>query len=174
MMAMRLLACAVMLTACTEGKAGTVSQREGSLPPQGVINAVPLGDLAGAPEDLLRGEIHNPFGNDPSSVQRGEETFHEMNCVACHGYGAHGGMGPNLRDSAWRYGGTPVEIYKSIAEGRPKGMPAWGAMLPTPVIWQLVAYIQSLGGATPPEHVLREVTDWAGESNKGRRVDASY
>ena len=170
----RLLAIAVFVTACTEGKAGPVSQREGALPPAGVISSVPLGDLAGESEDLLRAEIANPVGNDPAAIQSGESFFHYMNCVACHGYEGRGGMGPNLRDSSWRYGGTPVQIYKSIAEGRPKGMPAWGAMLPPDQIWQLVAYIQSLGGATPPSRILHEVLDWAGESPKGRRVDESY
>ena len=40
-------------------------------------------------------------------------------------------------------------IYQSILDGRPKGMPAWGVSLPPTDIWQLVAYIQSLGGTVP-------------------------
>jgi cytochrome c oxidase cbb3-type subunit 3 len=59
-------------------------------------------------------------------------------------------MGPDLTDKAWRYGGTPIEVYKSIYEGRPQGMPAWGNTLPTQPVWQLVAYIQSLGGTFAP------------------------
>ena len=70
-----------------------------------------------------------------------------MNCAGCHGYGAKGGMGPNLTDTYWRYGGTPVLIFKSIYEGRPQGMPAWNPALPPEEIWKLVAYIESLGGA---------------------------
>ncbi len=58
-------------------------------------------------------------------------------------------MGPALNDKYWRYGGTPAQIYKSIYEGRPKGMPAWGTALPPNDIWQLVAYIESLGGSFP-------------------------
>jgi cytochrome c oxidase cbb3-type subunit 3 len=69
-----------------------------------------------------------------------------MNCAGCHGYDAKGGMGPNLTDTYWRYGGTPERIYESILNGRPKGMPAWGLALPPQHIWQLVAFIQSLGG----------------------------
>jgi len=72
-----------------------------------------------------------------------------MNCAGCHGYDAKGGMGPDLTDTEWRYGGTPIDIYKSIYEGRAQGMPAWGNALPTTPIWQLVAYIQSLGGTLP-------------------------
>ncbi len=55
-------------------------------------------------------------------------------------------MGPALNDDYWRYGGTPVEIYKSIYEGRPKGMPAWGVALPADRIWVLTSYVISLGG----------------------------
>jgi hypothetical protein len=42
-----------------------------------------------------------------------------------------------------------VQIYKSIEEGRPKGMPAWDRALPETEIWRLVAYIQTLGGSFP-------------------------
>jgi cytochrome c oxidase cbb3-type subunit 3 len=60
-------------------------------------------------------------------------------------------MGPDLTDRFWRYGGTPVQIYKSIYEGRPKGMPAWGRALPARSLWELTAYVQSLGGSFPAQ-----------------------
>ncbi len=41
------------------------------------------------------------------------------------------------------------KVYKSIYESRPQGMPAWQSMLPTEPIWDIVAYIQSLGGTFP-------------------------
>ncbi len=81
---------------------------------------------------------------------RGKALFGAMNCSYCHGVGATGLMGPPLNGRGWRYGGTPVELYKSIHDGRPQGMPAWGDRLPPQEIWRLVAYIESLGGATPP------------------------
>ena len=37
-----------------------------------------------------------------------------------------------------------------IAEGRAKGMPAWGPRVPERQIWQLVAYIRSLGTDDEP------------------------
>ena len=61
-----------------------------------------------------------------------------MNCAACHGYDLKGGMGPDLTDTYWRYGGSPADIYKSIFEGRPQGMPAWGRALPPAMIWKVV------------------------------------
>ena len=66
---------------------------------------------------------------------------------------APAGWGPPLNDSYWRYGGSPVEIYKSIYEGRPKGMPAWGVALPPNEIWALTAYVSSLGGGKEASNV---------------------
>jgi cytochrome c oxidase cbb3-type subunit 3 len=67
-----------------------------------------------------------------------------MNCDGCHGGGAVGWVGPSLADGRWRYGGADDEIYQSIYYGRPKGMPAFGGVLPPDAIWMLVTYLQSL------------------------------
>ena len=116
--------------------------------PEGVAAVVPLGFSAGkAP--VLAASTTNPLAADRSAVEEGRKLFMQMNCAGCHGYGAGGGMGPNLTDTAWRYGGTPIEIYKSLYEGRPQGMPAWGNVLPPRTLWELVSYIQSLGGSFP-------------------------
>jgi cytochrome c oxidase cbb3-type subunit 3 len=53
-------------------------------------------------------------------------------------------MGPALSNRAFIYGGDPQNIYLTIAQGRPNGMPAWGALLPSGVIWDLVAYVRSI------------------------------
>lgn len=111
------------------------------------IAAVPLGDLAGASESTLAASIPNPYGDNPEAVQQGHELFVRMNCAGCHAYDATGGMGPNLTDTYWRYGGAPAPIFKSIYEGRPQGMPAWNRSLPPEEIWKIVAYIESLGGS---------------------------
>jgi cytochrome c oxidase cbb3-type subunit III len=110
----------------------------------------PVGDLAGAAPQPAAAEKANPLANDPSAVAEGHKLFISMNCAGCHGYDAKGGMGPNLTDTYWRYGGTPERLYQTILNGRPKGMPAWGVALPPQHIWQLVAYIQSLGGTVSP------------------------
>jgi cytochrome c oxidase cbb3-type subunit 3 len=114
------------------------------------LAAVPLGDVAGAAPNS-GGEIANPQAGNPQAVAQGKQLFIAMNCAGCHGYGAKGGMGPNLTDTYWRYGGVPATIFKSIYEGRPQGMPAWNPALPAEDIWKLVAYIESLGGAFKPE-----------------------
>lgn len=125
----------------------TTAAPAGTRPGMEVIAAVPLGDPAGVPESRLGPTISNPYGDNPQAVQQGHELFVRMNCAGCHGYDATGGMGPNLGDTYWRYGGSPAAIFKSIYEGRPQGMPAWNPALPPDEIWKLVAYIESLGGS---------------------------
>jgi cytochrome c oxidase cbb3-type subunit 3 len=62
-----------------------------------------------------------------------------------------GGMGPALSNNFFIYGSEPENIYLSIAQGRPNGMPVWGSMLPDPLIWDLVAYITSISKAPAPQ-----------------------
>jgi cytochrome c oxidase cbb3-type subunit 3 len=80
----------------------------------------------------------------PESIAAGKVLYVKMNCAGCHSYTGKGWMGPDLTDSYWRYGGTPDDIYRTIYEGRPQGMPAWGKALPSEEIWELVHYIGSL------------------------------
>jgi len=113
--------------------------------------AVPLGDVAGAATFGESITMPNPLGDGPAAVESGKKLFRAMNCAGCHGYDGGGGMGPALNDHYWRYGGAPVQIYKSIYEGRPQGMPAWGRALPADQLWRLTAYVGSLGGGVPPD-----------------------
>ena len=88
--------------------------------------------------------------SDAATLAEGRRLFLQFNCYGCHGGRAGGGMGPSLRDADWIYGSSPAHIYSSIAEGRAKGMPAWGPRVPERQIWQLVAYIRSLGTDDEP------------------------
>jgi cytochrome c oxidase cbb3-type subunit III len=98
-----------------------------------------------------RSAVDNPYGDDPAVLTDGRRLFLWFNCYGCHGGRAGGGMGPSLRDAAWLYGKADQDIFNSIYEGRPHGMPAWGTMLPESQIWKLTAYIQSLGTADEPQ-----------------------
>ena len=60
-------------------------------------------------------------------------------------------MGPSLRDPVWLYGNRDDQIFNTIAEGRSKGMPAWGSKIPEAQIWELVAYIKSMGTPIEPD-----------------------
>jgi cytochrome c oxidase cbb3-type subunit 3 len=91
--------------------------------------------------------IANPVAGDPQALQRGMSYFATFNCVGCHAPNGGGGMGPSLSNRLFIYGGEPVNIYLSIYHGRPSGMPAWGATLSDEIIWDLVAYVQSISQA---------------------------
>ena len=118
---------------------------------------VPLGDVAGDHGGLVS-VVPNPADGQTGAINRGKHLFVRMNCAGCHGYDAKGGMGPDLTDRYWRYGGSPVAIYESIIEGRPQGMPAWSAAVPSEQVWDIVAYIETLGGASTARdaHAQRE------------------
>jgi cytochrome c oxidase cbb3-type subunit 3 len=49
-------------------------------------------------------------------------------------------------DDKWIYGSAPANIFATIVEGRPNGMPAFGGKLASTQVWQLVAYVRSLSG----------------------------
>lgn len=133
-------------------------------PPEGVPALVPLGHTAGEVNANLPEDVPNPLQGSQSAIQNGKKLFVQMNCAGCHGYNAQGNMGPNLTDKYWRYGGTPVDVFKSIFEGRPQGMPAWGGKLTNEEIWELVSYIQSLGGTFPADYYHQaEQGDFQGE-----------
>jgi cytochrome c oxidase cbb3-type subunit 3 len=131
---------------------------DSGLPVDSLAERVPLGDLAGAGVSGLTGALANPLAGNGQAIIEGKALFRLMNCAGCHGYDVAGGMGPNLTDPFWLYGGAPVNVYKSILEGRPRGMPAWGMVLSATEIWKIVAYVQSLGGTTPPAEGVPGIT----------------
>lgn len=88
--------------------------------------------------------LANPFEGDQRRTAEGAKLFIAYNCSDCHGAEGSGAMGPSLQDSRWHFGGSPAEIYESIYEGRPDGMPAWGGRIADDQIWRLVAYVRSL------------------------------
>jgi len=101
--------------------------------------------------DTHEPSFKNPFAGSQEAREQGRQLVVQLNCYGCHGGHAGGGMGPSLRDPAWIYGSTPIDIFSSISQGRGKGMPAWGLRLPSDEIWKLVAYVQSLGSTDEPD-----------------------
>src|SRR5579863_1564442 len=116
---------------------------EAALPP----SFVPIGPVPGF-EQPPKVEA-NPYAKDTYAMTQGRKLFLWYNCAGCHGGHGGGGMGPSLRDQTWIYGSTDAQIFDSIAQGRGKGMPAWGLKVPELQIWQLVAYIKAM--RTPQE-----------------------
>jgi mono/diheme cytochrome c family protein len=99
---------------------------------------------------VLVGAATNPYAGRTDAIVAGRQLFTGMNCSGCHSGYAGGGMGPNLRDSLWIYGSSDANLYATIAEGRPNGMPAWGERLPKQQIWQIIAYLRTLGSDAEP------------------------
>lgn len=147
----------LLVSGCDRSQGGNVPPSSGSgIPAEDTVNAVPLGQVAGstlvAKPEL---SIANPYAGDPQAIEQGHALYLKMNCAGCHAYGGTGNMGPSFTDKSWRYGGYPIQIYQSIRDGRPQGMPSWGTALPPQDIWRLVAYIESLGGAFAPPNEAR-------------------
>jgi cytochrome c oxidase cbb3-type subunit 3 len=93
--------------------------------------------------DPPAGKLSNPLTTNDQEVKDGEKLFSTMNCDGCHGGGALGWVGPSLVDGRWRYGGADGEVYHSIFYGRPRGMPAYGGILPSDAIWKIITYLRA-------------------------------
>jgi cbb3-type cytochrome c oxidase subunit III len=88
--------------------------------------------------------LRNPYEGNATVAATGAKLYIAYNCIDCHGADGSGAMGPSLADGRWHFGGTAAEVYESIYQGRPDGMPAWGALLSSDQIWTLVTYVRSL------------------------------
>ena len=97
---------------------------------------------------VISASVEAPYDDVAWAVSEGKTLFAAMNCSGCHANGG-GGSGPPLMDDEWIYGSRPEQIFATIAEGRPNGMPAWKYMLSTQQIWQLTVYVRSLSGMNP-------------------------
>ena len=142
----------VVTTACSESHADkaapTAQEPTTAQTPTGTLPAPPsvaydahvsAGGIAPA-----GAVMHNPFTNNKDAAAAGEKFFTAMNCDGCHGGGATGWVGPSLSARRWRYGGSDGAVYHSIFYGRPKGMPAFGGILPSDDIWRIVTYLRTL------------------------------
>jgi cytochrome c oxidase cbb3-type subunit 3 len=89
--------------------------------------------------------IRNSYEENAYAVSQGQRLFSQYNCVGCHSHGG-GGSGPALMDDKWIYGHEPANIYATIVQGRPNGMPSFAGKIPEGQVWQLVAYVRSMSG----------------------------
>jgi len=109
-----------------------------------------------SPSNIRLGEIQpgpavptppatGPYEANAYAIAEGKRLYTQFNCVGCHANGG-GGMGPPLMDDKWIYGSAPDNIFATIVEGRPNGMPAFGGKLANDQVWRLMAYVRSLSG----------------------------
>ena len=74
------------------------------------------------------------------------EQIYRTNCIACHGPGLKGTVGPNLVDAEWIHGGELEQIVRTITEGVPdKGMVSWGPILGPEKIDAVARFVHSKG-----------------------------
>jgi alcohol dehydrogenase (cytochrome c) len=96
---------------------------------------------------------HNPYasvhipGNTPADIAAGARVF-SAECAGCHGADAGGGPGaPPLLGREFKHGDSEWALYRTIRYGVPET-----AMMAHPIgwqhIWQVIAYIRSLGVAS--------------------------
>src|SRR6201999_4224243 len=83
------------------------------------------------------------YDGNPQAIAEGKRLFGWYNCSGCHFNGA-GGIGPSLMDDNWIYGDSMDQIYATIYQGRPNGMPSWGGKLSTTEIWEIAAFVRSV------------------------------
>jgi cytochrome c oxidase cbb3-type subunit 3 len=144
----------LLLTAC--------QKQQPDLPHGGGPDAVPVSGLIPAggsvPSDINRRAL--PYYDNAQAVATGKLLYNQFNCVGCH-FNGGGGIGPALMDDVWIYGGRLDQIYDSIYQGRPNGMPAWRGKITDEQMWQIAAYVRSMSlpatiaantGTTPSQH----------------------
>ena len=91
-------------------------------------------------------DVKSPYQENAWGIGEGKRLYGAYNCAPCHGVNGGGAIGPALIDDMWIYGAKADQIYATISQGRPDGMPSFGGHIPTQQIWQLVAYVQSMAG----------------------------
>jgi cytochrome c oxidase cbb3-type subunit 3 len=134
-------AVSVLLTACDKQK--RVDDKGAAMAT--TVLAAPVTELhpGGLPPSP---SIDNPYAGNAYALNEGKRLFAWYNCSGCHSNGG-GGMGPPLMDDLWIYGKKPANIFQSITQGRPNGMPAFGGKIPEHQMWQIVTFIQHISKA---------------------------
>jgi cytochrome c oxidase cbb3-type subunit 3 len=128
-------------------------------PATDVARAVEVSDVVPGPRPTSQpttreviNQSHEPLRNDYEKnaylLSEGGELYKVYNCKTCHAHGG-GDIGPALIDDKWIYGSAPEQVYASIVQGRPNGMPAFGRRMTEHQAWELVAYVRSLSGQVP-------------------------
>jgi cytochrome c oxidase cbb3-type subunit 3 len=113
-------------------------------PMENRMNALVSGD----PAPAYRAEKQHQYEENAYQISEGKRLYSWFNCTGCHAHGG-GDIGPPLMDEKWIYGGEIDQIYMTIAEGRPNGMPSFAAKLTSEQIWQVAAYVRTMSGHGP-------------------------
>ena len=150
--------CVVLFLALAAALASCARETRDFDPPQGravapAIRNTPFqaGEYAPAAAPGAPAQPDTPYTVEGNAfaVSTGKRLFRWYNCSGCHAPGGGGDWGPALSDDKWIYGSRPQDIYASIVQGRPNGMPSFGTHISQDQVWDLVAYVRSLSGQLP-------------------------
>jgi cytochrome c oxidase cbb3-type subunit 3 len=130
------------------------------------INATTMSDLQPGPV-IPVAAVKNEYEENAYAVGEGKRLFDAYNCTGCHSHGG-GGIGPPLMDDKWIYGSRPEQIFSTIVEGRPNGMPSFRGKIPDYQVWQLDAYVRSMSGL-----VSKDVAPGRDDDMSGKTPEAS-
>jgi cytochrome c oxidase cbb3-type subunit 3 len=114
------------------------------------INSVSLSELRPGESQPPPSPVKNEYEENAYAMNEGKRLYEWFNCVGCHAHGG-GGMGPPLIDDKWLYGSQPEQIFSTIVQGRPNGMPSFRGKIPDYQVWQLAAYVRSMSGQVPSD-----------------------
>ena len=116
------------------------------VPPAGTATSnVVMSELQPGPS-IQTVRTDHPYDENAFAIAQGKRLYQQMNCAGCHGLAGGGSIGPPLMDEGWIYGSDPANIFSTIIEGRPNGMPSFRGRLGMDQTWQIVAYVRSLSG----------------------------
>jgi cytochrome c oxidase cbb3-type subunit 3 len=140
-----MLASFLILAAChRENRYLVAPEHSDAAPAQTSMSSI----VAGTRSAQFTAQQRREYEGNAYHVSEGKRLFTWFNCTGCHANGG-GGSGPALMDDRWIYGGEIDQIYLTIVQGRPNGMPAFGGKIPSQQVWQLAAYVRSMGGHGP-------------------------
>lgn len=115
-----------------------------------VVNEAQVSGLNPGAHPLPTPPTPEMYEESAYSVSEGKRLFNQYNCSGCHANGG-GGIGPPLMDNYWIYGSEPQNIFTTIVEGRPNGMPSFRNRIPQYQVWELVGYVRSMSGLLPKD-----------------------
>lgn len=162
-----LAACVLVLAGCKREVRDTHPDPVGGEIP--ITTALSEISPGGAPPVSVRTQKGEQVEKNAYQLAQGKTLFTKMNCVGCHSHGG-GGMGPALIDDRWIYGSSIENIVATIREGRPNGMPSFRGKITDDQIWQIAAYVVSMGGNVPSAAAPSRndsMSNLPGESRRG-------
>jgi cytochrome c oxidase cbb3-type subunit III len=120
-----------------------------------------------APPQVHKSGLGKQYESSAYHVAQGKKYYAWFNCNGCHANGG-GDSGPALMDDKWIYGSEIENIVQTIREGRPNGMPSFRGKITDEQIWQLAAYVRSMG-----RYVSKDVAPGRNDDMQARPAESS-